>query len=211
MNLSINGLNGFSIFSQKFGTAGMLKSTQDKLERQQKAQSQIEFFENQKENLKNMQCDSIEDIARKLEMFHSYEDQIAAVKKQYNNEQMFHTMDEARERGEQIAELAEDYAPKTEEVIMVFLLINFFYSQYNIALFHSRKLQLGKSILQSHQKLFRLFVVHLFVLCNKIALRLYGINKSVVFKLLIRLLHRVGVNCQRNRHFSHRGKLVVFL
>ena len=115
MNLSVNGLNGFSIFSKKFETAGMLKSTQDKLERQQKAQSQIEFFENQKENLKNMQCDSIEDIARKLEMFHSYEDQIAAVKKQYNNEQMFHTMDEARERGEKIAELAEDYAPKTEE------------------------------------------------------------------------------------------------
>ena len=115
MNLSINGLSGFSVFSQRFGTAGMLKSTQDKLERQQKAQSQIEFFENQKENLKNMQCDSIEDIARKLEMFHSYEDQIAAVKKQYNNEQMFHTMDEARERGEKIAELAEDYAPKTEE------------------------------------------------------------------------------------------------
>ena len=48
-------------------------------------------------------------------MFHSYEDQIAAVKKQYNNEQMFHAMDEARERGEQIAELAEDNAPKTEE------------------------------------------------------------------------------------------------
>ena len=115
MKLSINGLSGFSVFSQRFGTAGMLKSTQDKLERQQKAQNQIEFFENQKENLKNMQCDSIEDIARKLEMFHSYEDQIAAVKKQYNNEQMFHTMDEARERGEKIAELAEDYAPKTEE------------------------------------------------------------------------------------------------
>ena len=115
MNLSVNCLSGFSVFSQRFGTAGMLKSTQDKLERQQKAQSQIEFFENQKENLKNMQCDSIEDIARKLEMFHSYEDQIAAVKKQYNNEQMFHTMDEARERGEKIAELAEDYAPKTEE------------------------------------------------------------------------------------------------
>ena len=115
MNLSVNGLSGFSVFSQRFGTAGMLKSTQDKLERQQKAQSQIEFFENQKENLKNMQCDSIEDIARKLEIFHSYEDQIAAVKKQYNSEQMFHTMDEARERGEKIAELAEDYAPKTEE------------------------------------------------------------------------------------------------
>ncbi len=115
MNLSINGFNGFPLFSQRFGVAGMLKSTQDKIERQQKAQSQIDFFENQKANLKNMQCDSIEDIARKLEMFHSYEEQIAAVKKQYNNEQMFHTMDEARERGEQIAELAEDYAPKTEE------------------------------------------------------------------------------------------------
>ncbi len=115
MNLSINGNNGFSLFSQRFGVAGMLKSTRDKIERQQKAQSQIDFFENQKANLKNMQCDSIEDIARKLEMFHSYEEQIAAVKKQYNNEQMFHTMDEARERGEQIAELAKDYAPKTEE------------------------------------------------------------------------------------------------
>ena len=115
MNLTVNGLNGFSIFSQRFGNIGMLKSTQDKLERQQKAQSQIDFFENQKENLKNMKCESIEDIARKLEMLHSYEDQIAAVKKQYNSEQMFHIMDEARERGEQIAELAEDYAPKTEE------------------------------------------------------------------------------------------------
>ena len=115
MNLSANSFNGISIFTQKFGTAGMLKSTQDKIERQQKAQSQIDFFEKQKENLKNMKCESIEDIVTKLEIFHSYEDQIAAVKKQYNNEQMFHTMDEAKERGEQIAELAEDYAPKTEE------------------------------------------------------------------------------------------------
>lgn len=115
MNFSVNGLNRFSEFSQRFGAAKMLKSTQEKIARQQKAQSQIEFFENQKENLKNMQCDSIEDIAKKLEMFHSYEDQIAAVKEQYNNDQMFHAMDEARERGEKIAELAEDYAPKTEE------------------------------------------------------------------------------------------------
>ena len=54
MNLSINGFNGFSVFSQSFGIAGMLKGTQEKMERQQQAQSQIEFFENQKENLKNM-------------------------------------------------------------------------------------------------------------------------------------------------------------
>ena len=115
MSLSISGFNGFSIFSQRFGTNGILNATQDKIERQQRAQGQIDFLERQKENLKNMQYDNIEDIAKKLEMFHSYEDQIAAVKKQYNNEQMFHTMDEARERGEQIAELAEDNAPKTEE------------------------------------------------------------------------------------------------
>ena len=74
MNLSVNGLSGFSVFLQRFGTAGMLKSTQEKQERQQKAQSQIRFWENQKENLKNIQCDGIEDIARKLEMFHSYEE-----------------------------------------------------------------------------------------------------------------------------------------
>ena len=115
MNLSVNGLSGFSVFLQRFGTAGMLKSTQEKQERQQKAQSQIRFWENQKENLKNIQCDGIEDIARKLEMFHSYEDQIAAVKTQYNNEQMFHLMDEDRERGEKIAEYVEDNAPKTEK------------------------------------------------------------------------------------------------
>ena len=115
MSLSISGFNGFSVFSQRFATNGILNATQDKMERQQKAQGQIDFLEKQKKNLKNMQCDNIEDIAKKLEMFHAYEDQIAAVKKQYNNEQMFHTMDEARERGEQIAELAEDYAPKTEE------------------------------------------------------------------------------------------------
>ena len=115
MSLSISGFNGFSVFSQRFATNGILNATQDKMERQQKAQGQIDFLEKQKKNLKNMQCDNIEDIAKKLEMFHAYEDQIAAVKKQYNNEQMFHTMDEARDRGEQIAELAEDNAPKTEE------------------------------------------------------------------------------------------------
>ena len=115
MNLSVSGLNSLSIFSQNLGVTGMLKSTQEKLERQQKAQSQIDFFENQKENLKNMQCDTIEEIARKLEMFHSYEEQIAAVKKQYNNEQMFHTLDEARERGEKIAGFADEHTFKTEE------------------------------------------------------------------------------------------------
>lgn len=94
---------------------GGLKSTQEREERQQKCASQVDFFEKQKENLKNMKCTSLEDIERKLEMFHSYEDQIAEAKKQYNNSQMSHVLDEAREIGEKIAEAADKTAPKTPE------------------------------------------------------------------------------------------------
>ncbi len=92
-----------------------LKSTQEKAERLQKAAGQIDFWENQKEKLKNMECSTLEDIARKLEKFHSYEDEIAAVKMQYNQEQMQHVMDEAKEIGEKIADAAEKLEPKTAE------------------------------------------------------------------------------------------------
>ena len=92
-----------------------LKSTQDKAERQQKAQSQIAFWENQKESLKNIECSTLEEIAQKLDKFRTYEDQIASVKKQYNQEQMWHVMDEAKEIGEKIAEEAEKLEPKTAE------------------------------------------------------------------------------------------------
>ena len=92
-----------------------LKSTQEKIERQQKAAGQVQFWENQKEKLRNMECSTIEDIAKKLEKFHSYEDEIASVKMQYNQEQMWHIMDEAKERGEKIAEAAEKTKPKTAE------------------------------------------------------------------------------------------------
>lgn len=95
--------------------AGGLDSTRDRVQRQQNCASQVNFFEKQKANLKNMECSTLEDIARKLEMFHSYEDQIAAVKQQYNNSQMAHVLDEAKEIGEKIAEEAEKTAPKTEE------------------------------------------------------------------------------------------------
>jgi chromosome segregation ATPase len=98
---------------QFFGTG--LKSTREKLQRQEERDNQITFLENQKSNLKNRECDSLEDISRKLEMFHSYEDQIAAVKESYNNSQMHHLMDEAEERGEQIAKAVEKSKPKTEE------------------------------------------------------------------------------------------------
>ena len=92
-----------------------LKSTQDKLERQQNTQNQVAYWEQQKENLKNMECGSLEEIAGKLEMFHSYEDEIAAARMKYNSEQMWHIMDEARELGEKIAEEAEKLEPKTAE------------------------------------------------------------------------------------------------
>lgn len=92
-----------------------LKSVQEKAERQQKAQSQITFWENQKESLKNIECNTPEDIMEKLGRFHSYESEISAVKMQYNQEQMWHAMDEAREIGEKIAEGVEKFEPKTAE------------------------------------------------------------------------------------------------
>lgn len=112
MNISLNN-SPFSILSQRFGSG--LKSTKEKTERQQKMQSQVDFFEGQKAGLKNMQCDTLEEIAKKLELFNNYDAQIAAVKKQYNQEQMQHCMDEARERGEKIAEAAKKLEPKTAE------------------------------------------------------------------------------------------------
>ena len=114
---SYNSGNAKSIYAGNMlmGRKPALKSTQDKMERQQKTQNQIDFFTNQKEKLKDMQCSTIEEIAKKLDMLHSYEEQIAAVKKQYNSEQMFHVLDETRELGEKIAEAAEKSAPKTAE------------------------------------------------------------------------------------------------
>lgn len=104
-------LNSQSMLLQKPGRG--LKSTEEKQERQQKAQSQIDFFEAQKANLKNMKCETLEEIGRKLELFNNYDAQIMAVKQQYNHEQMMHTMDEAKELGEKIAKAAEKLEAKT--------------------------------------------------------------------------------------------------
>lgn len=112
MNIVINQSNMFSALSRRFGGS---KSSQDRMERQQKAQNQIDFLENQKAGLRNMECANLDEIARKLEMFHSYEDQIAEVKKAYNNEQMGHALDEAMEQGEKIAQTVEKTEPKTPE------------------------------------------------------------------------------------------------
>lgn len=85
------------------------------MQRQAQRDNQIAFLEKQKSNLKNMECSSLEEISRKLELFHAYEDQIAAAKEEYNQSQMLHAMDEAKEQCEQIAKVAEKYAPKTPE------------------------------------------------------------------------------------------------
>lgn len=105
-----NSLLGSSLFSNRG-----LKSTEEKMKRQETRDKQINFYENQKANLKNMKCDTIEEIAKKLEMFHSYEDSIAAAKAVYNSEQMWHIMDEALEKAEKIAEAVEKMEPKTPE------------------------------------------------------------------------------------------------
>lgn len=121
MNISIVGSSDSyksnSIFAGKLPVLQnvALKSTLEKAERQQKTDSQIAFWEKQKENLKNMECDNVEDIAKKLEMLHDYEDEISAVKAAYNHEQMFHILDEAEEQGEKIAEAVEKMEPKTPE------------------------------------------------------------------------------------------------
>lgn len=92
-----------------------LKSTRDRMERQAKRDNQIAYFEQRKEKLKDMKADTIEKVEKKLELLQGYDDQIAAAKKEYNHSQMFHVLDEARERAEKIAKEAEKYAPKTAE------------------------------------------------------------------------------------------------
>lgn len=107
MNINIQGL--------RVVNNNMLKSTQDRMERQAKRDNQVAFFEQQKENLKYMKTDSLDDITRKLELLHGYDDQIVAAKAEYNHSQVFHVLDEAMERGEKIAEEVEKTKPKTPE------------------------------------------------------------------------------------------------
>ena len=123
MNISLSNIGtdtyqkGGSVFAGNLPVLqnNLTKSAQDKAERQQKTQSEVSFWEKQKENLKNQECDTIEEIADKLKALHSYEEEIAAATKAFNSEQMWHVLDEAEELGEKIAEAAEDMEPKTAE------------------------------------------------------------------------------------------------
>lgn len=109
------GLNLVGAFQNSPFMGGLLKSTQEKMKRQQECENKVAFYENRISMLKEMKSDSLEDISRKLEMFYSYQDSITAAKEEYNNQQMYHVLDEARERGEQIADAVDEYAPKTAE------------------------------------------------------------------------------------------------
>lgn len=117
MNININmqGFGGTLFGGGPLAGGCALKSTQQRMERQETRDRQVAFFENQKENLKNVKCETVEEIARKLELFQSYEDQIRAAKAAYNNEQIWHMMDESQEIGEKIAEAVEKSKPKTPE------------------------------------------------------------------------------------------------
>ena len=87
MSFTVN-LSGGGLLINRFNSSNMLKSTQEKLQRQQERDNKVAFFEAQKENLKNRKADSLEEISEKLEMFHNYEDEIAAANQEYNNSQM---------------------------------------------------------------------------------------------------------------------------
>ena len=64
-SLSLLGKTMFGLQNQ-----GMLKSTKDRLDRQAQRDGKIEFYEKQKQNLKNTEAQTVEEIAKKLEMFH---------------------------------------------------------------------------------------------------------------------------------------------
>lgn len=115
MNIKLQAGSSFLFGHRSSALNGGLKSTQQKMERQAKCENQVAFFEQKKNNLKNMECSTLEEIAEKLDMLHTYDDQIAAAKAEYNREQMSHALDEALEKGEKIAKAVEKTKPKTPE------------------------------------------------------------------------------------------------
>lgn len=115
VNVNMKGSGGMLFGAGSLLKSGGLKSAMERQERKAKSEREIAFLEQQKENLKNKECGTLEEIERKLEMFHTYEDEIAAVKASYNREEMFHILDEAKEQGEKNAEAVKKSEPKTPE------------------------------------------------------------------------------------------------
>lgn len=115
VNISMKGSGGMLFGVGFLPKSGGLKSAVERQERKAKSEREVAFLEKQKENLKNKECSTLEEIERKLEMFHTYEEEIAAVKASYNKEEMFHILDEAKEQGEKNAEAVKKSEPKTPE------------------------------------------------------------------------------------------------
>lgn len=64
MNIRLQNTNPMPAGLNNLFGGGMLKSTAQKLERQARRDRQVDFFENQKKNLKNIECSSPEEAAR---------------------------------------------------------------------------------------------------------------------------------------------------
>lgn len=92
-----------------------LRSVRERIERQKIRDQKIAYFEEQKEKLKENDSLELSEIAKKLSMFHQYEDAIAAAKQEYNNEQKKHVMDEAEEFAARRAEKKEEEEEWIEE------------------------------------------------------------------------------------------------
>ena len=114
MSFTVN-LSGGGLLINRFNSSNMLKSTQEKLQRQQERDNKVAFFEAQKENLKNRKADTLEEISEKLEMFHNYENEIAAANQEYNNSQMFHVMDRQKNMAKRLRKLLRGISLKQKK------------------------------------------------------------------------------------------------
>ena len=65
--------------------------------------------------MKNRKADSLEEISEKLEMFHNYEDEIAAANQSIIIHRCFMSWTRQKNMAKKIAEAAERNKPKTEE------------------------------------------------------------------------------------------------
>ena len=65
MSFTVN-LSGGGLLINRFNSSNMLKSTQEKLQRQQERDNKVAFFEAQKENLKNRKAGKEVSTKRRL-------------------------------------------------------------------------------------------------------------------------------------------------
>lgn len=102
-SLSLLGKTMFGLQNQ-----GMLKSTKDRLDRQAQRDGKIEFYEKQKQNLKNTEAQTVEEIAKAAEKN----------KPKTPEERRKDALDEAAGKDEdkgELSEIMDDLSEKTDE------------------------------------------------------------------------------------------------